>query len=243
MVASTQGDSISEQLGKGVRYLDIRLDSDMDVNHSGIVCYINILKKLKLKNVLDDVSDFLKQHPTETVIIQIKKEGKGSHEETFIDEVDNVLENYKLLYKKSKNVRELKLSDVRGKFIVFSRDKHPKFSYPFAGWPDDCDFAEIKLGNSRAFLHDKYSIKDANDKFQSIESFYNKIWKNKNDLGKSYIINFISCIGYYMPKQVASSVNKKFQNFVNKNKDKKFGIVLMDNPSLENIETLYSTNF
>ena len=50
IIASCQDDTIPEQLQKGIRYLDIRCDGDLDINHGGVACYSNILtiKKYKL---------------------------------------------------------------------------------------------------------------------------------------------------------------------------------------------------
>lgn len=247
IVASCQDDSITQQLNKGIRYLDLRVDTDMNINHAGVLCYTKILTiskyKLTLSKVLNKVNSFLKEHPSETVIVQIKKEGKENKNKDFVTEVNKVLSKYSSLYSKSEDINKLKLGDVRGKFIVFSRDKHPDSAYQYKGWPDNCKFAEKKIENSKMFLQDNYEAKSKSEKIDVIKDFYNKVWLQNSDiLYSSYIINFISCVGGYIPEIIANKVNSEFEKFVKQNLDKKFGIVLMDVPNQDIISTIYNTN-
>lgn len=219
----------------------------MNINHAGLLCYTKILTinkyKLTLSKVLNKVNKFLKEHPSETIIVQIKKEGKENNSKDFVTEVNKILSEYSSLYSKSEDINKLKLGDLRGKFLVFSRDRHPDSAYQYRGWPNNCKFAEKKIENSKMFLQDNYEARNKSEKMSAIKDFYNKVWtKDPDIIYNSYVINFISCIGNYIPELIAGKINPEFEKFVEQNSDKKFGIVLMDIPNQNIISTIYNTN-
>lgn len=244
IVASCQDDTIPGQLDKGVRYLDIRCDGDLDVNHGGLVCYTSILTinkyKLTLPKVVDDIENFLDKHPTETILLQLKEE--GSSENDFCKSVNDLLKTRKKLYKpKTSSPADINIKDVRGKFIVCSRSEGINFAYNYRGWADNCVCSYPDLDRSDCILQDKYKSSNSKDKLRVIKSFYEKVW-NENLDGK-FVINFTSCIGPYCPELVARVVNPEMESFIEQNKDKKFGIILMDVPTENLIFKIYNSNF
>lgn len=248
IVASCQDLSISEQLESGIRYLDIRLDSDLDVNHGGIVCYTSFWTsskyKLTFKKVLKYITDFLKNHETETVIIQIKPEGAMKKNKNFLKKLNNLLSDSKYdnyLYQGNKRITKLTLGDIRGKFVIFSRNDHPTDAYRYYNWADNCLNSEARLDSDIVCLQDYYSAKKSTEKMECIENFYNDIWQDKN-LDSKFIVNFNSCVGPYCPEYVAGRVNPKFEEFFDKNNHKKFGIILMDDPDKNLISKIYMSN-
>ena len=114
--ASCQNDSIPEQLKKGIRYLDIRIDANLLVNHGGVSCYKSTFYRLYLWDVLDYVRDFLKNNPGETVIIQLKEE--GSSQVNFSQKVSDELARYNMVYSGSGIPSELTLGELRGKTLI-----------------------------------------------------------------------------------------------------------------------------
>lgn len=70
--AKCQDLSIEEQLKVGVRYLDIRLrainDNNLLVHHAAVYQHMNFA------DVLNQVTDFLKNNPTETVLMSVKRD-------------------------------------------------------------------------------------------------------------------------------------------------------------------------
>lgn len=242
-VASCQSDSISEQLKKGIRYLDIRINSNLLVNHGGVSCYKSTFYRLYLWDVLRDVANFLKSNPRETVMMQIREEGNGKDAKDFVKSVNSEFEknkNAKDIYHSSKKFSEVTLGDVRGKIIVIS-SSDINGSYKYSGWGDNWEFREFNFGNSTAFIQDRYKAVTANEKMECIKNFYNNVWKNYAGQNVFYI-NFSSCVGPACPKLVAKDTNKSFEKFASDNKTKKFGIVLMDNPGKSLIETIYGSN-
>lgn len=249
IVASCQDLSISEQLESGIRYLDIRLDSDLDVNHAGIVCYTSLWTsskhKLTFEKVLDYITDFLENHNTETIIVQTKPEGTMKKDKNFLDELNNLLSDSKYsgyLYDNTeKNISELNLGDIRGKFVIFSRNDHPTSAYRYYNWADNCLNSEARLDSNIVCLQDYYNAKKSTEKIECIENFYNDIWQDKN-LDSKFIVNFNSCVGPYCPEYVAGRVNPKFEEFFDKNNHKRFGIILMDDPDKNLISKIYMSN-
>ena len=86
------------------------------------------------------------------------------------------------------------------------------------------------------------------EKQECEKSFYagitndKKIWKE--NLKDKFVVNFTSCVGYYILWAVAMQINPSFKEFFEKNgSNKKFGIVLMDFPNGNLIESIYETNF
>ncbi|GAA2008008.1 phosphatidylinositol-specific phospholipase C [Catenulispora subtropica] len=73
----TQNWGIPEQLGQGVRFLDIRCNglegtaSEMGVYHSSFYQYI------RLQDVLDQCRTFLAAQPTETIVMRLRNENAG----------------------------------------------------------------------------------------------------------------------------------------------------------------------
>ena len=249
IAASCQDLSITEQLESGIRYLDIRLDCDLDVNHGGVVCYTSFWTsskyKLTLKKVLDYITDFLKNHSTETVIVQIKPEGTMKEGKDFLQELNKLLSDSKYnnyLYNSNKYIKNLNLGDIRGKFVIFSRNEHPSDSYRYYDWEDNCSNSKAKLDSSTVYLQDYYDSKTSTDKMICIENFYNSIWQEEEDLENNYVVNFNSCVGPYCPEYVANRLNPKFEDFFDENNYKKFGIILMDVPSENLISKIYMSN-
>ncbi len=251
IVASCQDKSITQQLNSGIRYLDIRLDVDMDVNHAGVVCYTSAWtvkkNKLTLTKVLDKIKSFLNKNPSETVIIQLKPEGTlVKKNKDYLTELNKILEKYSSnMYSdtsNNKSMSELTMGDVRGKFIVVSRNKHPDGAYRYVGWPDNCTLGNSKLGGVKTLLQDKYEAKTKSDKIACIKEFYDAVWKEENKYNE-FIINFVSCMGPYCPEIIAKQINPEFKKYVNDNENQKFGIVLTDVPEDDLISSIYSTNF
>lgn len=238
--ASCQSDSIPEQLSKGIRYLDIRIDSDLLVNHGGVSCYKSTFYRLYLCHVLDYVSEFLEKNPSETVIIQLKKEGSGKGD--FDKNVSDEISKRSNIYLPWKNPSELTLSDVRGKIVLFTRSGNIYKAYNYDRWADNCACWQINIGNSAGILQDSYNDKNEKEKMYHIRDFYKTVWEGYPFKGLFYI-NFTSCVGGGVPKSVAKNINKSFKSFVTENRSKKFGIVLMDNPDSSLIYDIYSSNY
>lgn len=250
VVASCQNSSIYSQLNSGIRYLDLRVDSNGTICHGILKCYKSIItnkeNELKLSDVLDYVNKFLENNPSEFVILQIKREGKNSDKNDFKNNIGSLLESKSKYYRKKSgmNLSELTVADVRGKFLVFARDcgDIDGGAFVYSNWGDNASYKLAKIDGNDCFLQDEYKAKTKNEKIECIKNFYNKIWEK--DLSGKFVVNFTSCVGYYILWAVAIQINPSFKEFFEKNgSNKKFGIVLMDFPNGNLIESIYKTNF
>lgn len=91
-VFQCQNHNLSAQLGAGVRYLDIR---GRLVNDSIQIYHASMYTGHSYAGVLLTVFDFLEAHPSETVVMRLKEEGKpiGDNTMTFEDAFNHYLHN------------------------------------------------------------------------------------------------------------------------------------------------------
>ncbi|ORX38117.1 PLC-like phosphodiesterase, partial [Piromyces finnis] len=152
LYGKTQSLDITEQLEKGIRYLDIRLETNKEkeiyLSHGILDCHNKKTGgKYYLKEVFDEIIYFLNKNNKETVIVHLKKENMGeSNEERYVK--DNELaeriasytvyndtmltfntntahKKFKDFYYKPKQSKEMPmLSDIQGKIVIFSRESY-----------------------------------------------------------------------------------------------------------------------
>lgn len=127
-----QNRTIEEQLSLGVRLLDIRLyelDGKFRLVHSVADCYKTAEKKelLYFDDVLKTTTDFLKQHPKETIVMSVKLD-RGTREKAFFEKfyATYIKENEDLWFLEN---RIPVLSEVRSKIVLMRRFIKP---YGFA---------------------------------------------------------------------------------------------------------------
>jgi 1-phosphatidylinositol phosphodiesterase len=81
-----QAVSPKEQLRNGIRFFDIRVqpENPKDPSHDGLtlvhgVFPISLTGTKSFRNLVNDIFDFLRQNPSETLIMSLKREGPGEH--------------------------------------------------------------------------------------------------------------------------------------------------------------------
>ena len=116
-----QGQDVSEQLNGGFRYLDIRLESegeDMVLHHGPAKCRTGVLgKTLTFEMVMKDVDRFLDEHPSETVILNVKKEGGSDSQADFSKRMEEYMKDEHVYQGSSLPT----LGQARGKVIMARR--------------------------------------------------------------------------------------------------------------------------
>lgn len=118
--AETQDCSFEEQLNRGVRYFDVRVnfvDDDYVIFHGPI-------NGAKYEHVLKDIKNFLDENPSEFLILDYQKFKNNSQDNVF-DMLENAVGVDRLVTKNgdvsdSEFVENLTLGDVRGKCVVVS---------------------------------------------------------------------------------------------------------------------------
>lgn len=122
--AETQNRSVGEMLACGARYFDLRVEND----DGKLVVFHGPIKGVEFAPVLDDISNFLTEHPSETLLLDFQHfKNDGS-----MEGVDALL-CQKLASRLVVNdtgksdldfAKELTIGDTRGKAIVFWGNQH-----------------------------------------------------------------------------------------------------------------------
>ena len=139
----TQDKTIEQQLNSGIRFFDIRL-----VHDNGVLklCHAShTFNTTFVGDVLKTTVEFLKEHPSETVIMTIKRDDDKDHDGgtkyrfalTKALEGDRALTPYMVKSFRS----DFTLGDLRGKMLIISRDGWIMTpSGQVTKWPDNASF-------------------------------------------------------------------------------------------------------
>ena len=115
--AATQDLTIGEQLARGVRYFDIRVNNSSDE----YVIYHGPVKGVSYDSVLADISAFVNAHPSEFLILDFSHFKNDSEAEVFA-RFERAVGTERLIVNDSSDpvgyVDSLALGDVRGKILV-----------------------------------------------------------------------------------------------------------------------------
>ena len=124
--AQTQNGYISDLLEMGVRYFDLRICRDkgtLYMCHGSIDCYDSEDYRLELSDVIGDMEAFLFNHPSETILLQVKcdrdKNDAVNATYDFFKNMDDKAELYHGDHAPT-------LGEVRGNFILLNRLNYGK---------------------------------------------------------------------------------------------------------------------
>jgi 1-phosphatidylinositol phosphodiesterase len=246
--AKCQTLTLGEQLNKGVRCLDIRgrhIKNSLAMHH-GIV-----FQKANFSDVVNTASAFLKQNPSETIVMLLQPEWKDegntrSYEATVKDYISRYPSN--LFYTNSSIP---KLKDVRGK-IVLVRRFSGSIGIDATSWPDN-PASVVKVG-PYVMAEDLYKLEFWKDR--DITGFYDRKWslvydamiKASEDIKGEYLrLSYSSAIIMYtafLPqlRGVANDINPRLNAFFEKQPFGSFGAVMMDFATPGLIEKIYRSN-
>ena len=153
--------SIAEQLKAGVRFFDIRLQlrgEKLAVVHSFVD------QMTDFADVLDDMTNFLRDHPTEFLLVSIKQDADAKHPTTtFAKAVEQMLSVDSALVRTDRTLPET-VADARGKMTILARYADATIGIPaYDGWQDNTSFV---IGD--CYVQDHYAIDALTDKQQDI---------------------------------------------------------------------------
>ena len=139
----TQDKNIEQQLNSGIRFFDIRL-----VHDNGVLklCHAShTFNTTFVGDVLKTTVEFLKEHPSETVIMTIKRDDDKDHDggTKYRFALTKALEGDKALtpYMVKSFRPDFTLGDLRGKMLIISRDGWIMTpSGQVTSWPDNASF-------------------------------------------------------------------------------------------------------
>ncbi|WP_374016795.1 phosphatidylinositol-specific phospholipase C [Paenibacillus thiaminolyticus] len=113
----TQSMPLITQLNSGIRFLDIRcryVDGSFSLHHGSY--YLDAM----FGDVLNEVTDFLKRNPSETVLMRIKQEHSSVPDRVFNDTLQRYIDSYPGFFWDSKNgsITNPTLGEMRGKIVI-----------------------------------------------------------------------------------------------------------------------------
>lgn len=231
----TQATDIPAQLEQGIRAFDIRLekrDNKLGIFHSH--AFQDIYWE---DDVLPAFISFLQTHPSETLIVSLKKEGGESRDYASLLSASlsaPIYQNYFVMDFRP----ELTLEDCRGKILFLHRD-YVMDRYPGAtciGWEDDSTclltLRDKDGEEGTVLLEDEYqyeSGKDAGKKIKTCIRNFKKISAEPVS-SRRWGITFVSATGLPLgtPKVFADKVNKRVADYLKKENKRNCGIVFID---------------
>ena len=234
----TQDKNIEQQLNSGIRFFDIRL-----VHQNGVLklCHgSHIFDTTFVGDVLKTTAEFLKEHPSETVIMTIKrdhdldKDGgtkyRGALQKAL--EGDRTLTPYMVKSFRS----DFTLGDLRGKMLIISRDgwiMTPSGNIP--SWPDNASFTSsiVSTDGSRTTIHveDHYKSR-ASDKVSYVAQNVRKAQAAFSEPQNDWFITFSSTAGPNggaWPKNTTDYIDPHVNNILRGNENFRTSGILVFN--------------
>lgn len=198
----TQDKDIKGQLESGIRFFDIRLVLDGDVLK---LCHDRfVFDRTFHKDVLRATADFLREHPSETVIMTIKRDYDYDHDggDKYRKAVSNVLkaDPYVTPYIAGAFSPDLTMGDLRGKMLIVSREGwYSTNSGWIESWPNNRQFSTTlqSMNYTRTTLHVEDTYKcEAKDKVSLVRQNLLKASEAYCSAAPDWFITFCSYTGY-----------------------------------------------
>lgn len=136
----TQNYSVGTQLSFGARYFDIRVNK----TDSGYPIYHSVINGVEFGEVLADIKEFIKAHPSEVLILDFQHFKGGSREDVFTFLADELDSEGLVLHNDTGRsdvefIHSLTVGEARGKCIVFFGETDDDFSdWIFLRNNDEC---------------------------------------------------------------------------------------------------------
>ena len=232
---------IETQLNNGVRFLDMRFrvsGERLRVYHGSVAM------NLYHDEFFNTLRQFLSNHPSETVIISIRNENDGANdaEKLKFREIldDEINENSSKWFIGSTVPR---LSEARGKMVLFRRYDSNKGINMFNNWGDNMTF-DVSGGR----VQDVYTITTTGFLSPNYDAKWNHIsdllGDASNDNGSKFFVNFCSAslIILASPKTVSNNINPRLQTFMDTAAKGSWGWILMDFPTEKLVTDIYMKN-
>lgn len=234
----TQDKNIEQQLNSGIRFFDIRL-----VHQNGVLklCHGSYIFDVTfVGDVLKTTAEFLKEHPSETVIMTIKRDhdlDKGDATKyrmalTKALEGDRNLTSYMV-----KSFRpDFTLGDLRGKMLIISRDGWITTpSGKVTSWPDNASFSssiESTNGSSTTIHVEDHYKSRASDKVSYVAQNVRKAQATFNTPKNDWFITFTSstgAIGWAQPQTTTNQIDRDVNNILRGNENFRTSGILVFN--------------
>jgi 1-phosphatidylinositol phosphodiesterase len=225
--------TLAEQLRAGVRFIDIRcrhIDNAFAIHHEQVYQHANF------DDVLGTVGAFLREHPSETVIMSVREEYtpdnvSRSFEETF----DAYVARDPALWNLDPGIPTLKAA--RGKITLFRRFSGRARGIDAAVWPDNTTFTTSILR-----VQDNYRVGSTGTKWNQVRGMLDEARTgNPRTLYVNFSSGSVSVLGIPNIPTVADSLDSALYNYLG-SASGRFGIIPMDFVDAELVARVYGTN-
>ncbi len=270
--ANCQDFDVPGQLSNGIRFLDIRLSSMENIskrlnshgiydsykssflnygNNDLLLVHGEIIYKTTFDTVLNGCKAFLKENKDEFIVMSVKPDGVGFDESIWKSKYDNDPVFYN-------GCQYPTVEQASGKIVLLRRFNSPNNlnGFYFNVENDTTDQkSNVKVNCTTPYEYvtqDKYSIKLSNceDKKKEIIAMINNYKSSKKDL---LLVNFASFEGkdsgfstlwteVPYPKNASEKINPWLRDELRKNGKNKYGIIPMDFPTQDLINTIIESN-
>lgn len=236
--AKCQDLTIADQLGAGVRFLDIRC---RHINDAFAIHHGQVYQNMNFDDVLNAVFGFLSANPGEAVIMSVKEEYNASGDtRSFEATFDSYVAKNPSKWMLGANIPTL--DAARGKLVLFRRFgamSTPK-GIDASNFPDDTSFST----GGYLRVQDHYNVSNNDTKWNYILAILNEA--RYGGPGTLYV-NFASGVAsgaFGVPDitSVSNNINPRLTSFFNANPSGRFGAVMMDFADTSKCSLIYNTN-
>jgi len=236
----TQTQGLAEQLQQGIRAFDIRLRKKK--NKLGIFHSYAFQGIYWEEDVLPVFIAFLQAHPSETLIVSLKKEGGSSEDYTSLLSSSLITPTHQRYFVTDFHPG-LTLGECRGKILFLHRDFVME-RYPGAtciGWADNASclltLRDKNGAEGKALLQDEYqyeSDKESDKKIAACIRHFDKV-AAEPAVSRRWAISFVSATGLPSgtPRVFAERINAPVAAYLAKGRKRNCGIVFIDFTDLQ----------
>lgn len=251
--AKCQTYTIEQQLEKGIRVFDLRVDESLNICHGSGTYKFTAYKDsahtdvLTLNDTLTKINNFLTAHPSEVVVVSVKVEDGTTS--TVVSALNTELANWtSSMYT---GTTFPKLSDVKGKMVLMSRISTLNKGV-YYDVPDNAALQTKVIDGVNIIIDDQYD-KNATEKttavnnaLTALESYYVNTTGGKGTRSgllftSSNTFSASTIATYQSPEYIANTINPVL-NGHSWRQGRAYGFVLMDFPTDANIKKIYETN-
>ncbi|CAF0811425.1 unnamed protein product [Brachionus calyciflorus] len=256
MFAKCQKNSLLDQLNHGVRYIDVRckhINDTFRLHHGLFDLNFNYDT-----GCIDVCIDFLRQNPTETIVVLVSTEHKPKNNKLDFDDV------FMKYLEKTKEHWYLKeecptLGECRGKLVLLRRfytAKRP-LGIDMSGWRFN-QTTEVKNHPDFGLIIQDLCSTMASQKWTEIEKVLDHAKSNQNN-NSIWYINYCSAEKWPIqpPRFISWKINPKLLQYLqqkylsnqtnndnnNKNPRTTFGIIITDFADNDLVQSIYKVNF
>ena len=241
-----QAVTVTEQLNNGVRFLDIRVQPENidDPNADGLILVhsafpISLTGNKYFRDTLKEITTFLDQNPSETVLMSLKREGVGKATDQQLSKIlhdhyiskdkgrwftDNRIPRLEEAHKRIVLIRRFGIDDS-----LKSYNNNAGFGIDASSWPDNCEDGLCSSGHIR--VQDFYEVEETVNIDKKIKFCHTHLEKaaelvcplgdvHANAAAKPnpFFINFLTASNFFRPgcwpDRVAAKVNPATIDFL-----------------------------